>query len=175
MKVDVTPKRSASSIAERAHAERLRGVVARVEHDDSQLARLDRGVMRAFADDQRVESRARRLAQRRRIGAGAGADAPARVTRSRSNGVVTSVSAELARPDRRALSAITRVGMSRRPAQADVDRLVASEPAARLETQAPREQRIVAELRMHVERQMRRVHGDVVRRSVPEDAGDDGR
>ena len=74
--VDVTPKRSASTSPSGADAERLRRVVARVENDDSQLSCLDGGVMRTFAHDQRVESLGGGFAQRCRVRAGAGADAP---------------------------------------------------------------------------------------------------
>ena len=82
-------------IAGGADAECLRRIVARVKNDDSQLSCLDGCVMRSFAHDQRVESLGGGFAQRCRVCAGAGTDAPCARHASAANGVSDELSAVL--------------------------------------------------------------------------------
>src|SRR5215207_5047132 len=51
-------------LTQRTNAERLRGIVADVEHGDSQLGGLDGGVVRSFAHDERIDGSRRRFAER---------------------------------------------------------------------------------------------------------------
>src|SRR5664279_1951203 len=149
-------ERATDMIRERTHAERLRGVVPRVDHYDSHLVGIDCGPVWPFANDQRVDAMLGSFTQRVCGGARTRADRPAprcprRIARRASHGAAPSV-CDCAR----ARDELTRcdVGVA---AHADVDGLVAREAGGRSETQLASEQHVVTDLRMGVERQMRRV------------------
>src|SRR3954468_7283674 len=71
------PERALDLGAQCAYSEGFGGVVSDVQHGDPELLRLDSGVMGPLSDDERVDVRGFRFAQRLTRRAGAGADGPA--------------------------------------------------------------------------------------------------
>src|SRR6266699_2167527 len=127
--------------------------MADVKNHDVQFARLDCGVVRSLSDDQRIQPALRRLAHRCRIRPGARTYAPSTRDAVGVEWCRDQSPAIFPRQLLRARGEYLRRNVAR-STQTDIDRLVFGKPARRLETEALDEQRVVAERRVHVERQV---------------------
>src|SRR4029078_3813394 len=152
---------SGYSLAESADTQRFCRVVPRVQNDNTEIPRLDRRVMRPFADDKGVEPSLGRFAQCRGVGARAGAEPPSPCDMIAIERRGDQRTAELPGELRGTVGECACRNL-RTPTQPNVPLLERSKPSARLQPEFPREEGVVPQLGMHVERQVCRIDGDVV-------------
>src|SRR3982750_1081191 len=161
---DETPRNAERSLdfrTQRANTECLGRVVPDIQPRDPELLSVHRGGVRALPNDQCVDLRCARLTERLTRGTGARADGPTRGSPFRSHADCDELSTL---PTGKLGTAIRKRVRSQLACalQANLDRFKPSEPGVRGETKLACEQRIVAKCWMEIERQVRRVHGDVV-------------
>ena len=148
-------------LLERSHAERLRGVVAGVEHVQPQLLSVEVRVVRPLARDERVEPRGRGLSDHR---AGRARDDPHAPHLPRTERHHAGDDAEhRGNPFLEGLPRAHQFSL-----HADRDAVMLAEGATLSDAQLSRQHDVVPDLGVEIERNVRAVEGDV----VSDEAGD---
>ena len=148
-------------LGERSNTERFGGVVPGIHHHNSHVLGGDGGMMRAFADDECIHFQLPRFAQRLGRCTRSCAYAPSASAASRGEASEPNVAAVRARKflDRAQYLVGSAVTLS---PDTDVDGLVSCEPIAGLQAEGLSEKRVISESWVGVEREMGRVHGDII-------------